>query len=319
MKSFNAVLVLAIAVIMAAAVCPAAFAAKAYMNADDDVNGLWLRVPDFPDDAEVVEFTNDGDEVTFTRAIDDGAFVLGIYRMPAGDESTPEKLKEAIAENVKQNGGDPDDINFDSSAEDFAELLSYPCITAEYETGEDEDAKQFAVIGVFTDEYAFMVQVACASDSFDDYSGRSEGWFRSMTFVGGEDGRGDTFDDEEGDEEEEGRGDLIENDEADAGNPQKLDLDTAAAAEALEVYGEVIETFKAAEEPDWYGTTTDDERVEMADVMLKIFSDLRADTGDWEPGSFAQAMNDFYDERKDLSVWDTACMILGVDPEAFNQ
>jgi hypothetical protein len=68
-------------------------------------------------------------EVTYIRSIDDGRFVLGVFRMPAGDEMTPEKLKETIAESVTNRGGDADDIEFDTAAEDFAELLSYPCLT----------------------------------------------------------------------------------------------------------------------------------------------------------------------------------------------
>jgi hypothetical protein len=41
-------------------------------------------------------------------------------------------------------------------------------------------------------------------------------------------------------------------------------------------------------------------------------------TNDWEADSFARAMNNFYDWRKDLSVWDVACMILNVNPETFD-
>jgi hypothetical protein len=185
MKSFKAFFVLAVAaVIWGAAVCPAAFAAKAYEKPDTEVEGLWLEIPNFPKNAEVVEFTADDDgEVTYIRSIGGGVFVLGILRLPADEEGTPEKLKESIAESVTQSGGDAEDIDFDDEAEGFSEMLSYPCITAEYEIGEDEDAKRSAVVGVFTDEYVFLVHITVAADSFDDYSDRVEGWLRSIRLV----------------------------------------------------------------------------------------------------------------------------------------
>jgi lipocalin len=151
---------------------------------DAEVSGLWLRIPDFPDDAEVLDFTADDDgEVTYIRSLGGGVFMLGILRLPAGEEATPEKMKESIAESVTENGGDAEDIDFDDEAEGFSEMLSYPCMSAEYEIGEEEDAKRYAVVGVFTDEYVFLVHMAVAADSFDDYSGRTEGWFRSMKLV----------------------------------------------------------------------------------------------------------------------------------------
>lgn len=381
-------------------------------GADAGVDGLWLRIPDFPDDAEVIEFTADDDgEVTYIRALDDGAFVLGIYRTPAGDETTPEKVKESIVESVKDSGGDADDIEFDAGAEDFAELLSYPCMTAEYEIGENEEAKRVAILGVFADDYVFLVQAAGAADTFGEYSDRSEEWFTHMKLVDREEGRGDVFDEEpeENDEKtpgfvavvyslpefrgiawhipalgeydlgkgfdmpndsvcsvavcpgykvtlyehsqfggeaaefEENEGDLGERsrwtsslkverrEEPDFdlalewsmvqaekdGVFDEIDLDTAMAAKALEVHAERIERFKNAVEMHWYGTTTDAQRVELGGELLKIFSDMGVATDDWEADSFAQAMNNFYDWRKDLSVWDTACTILNVDPAQF--
>jgi len=78
-----------------------------------------------------------------------------------------------------------------------------------------------------------------------------------------------------------------------------------------------VERFKKASEMHWYGTTTDAERVELGGELIKIFGDMGVATDHWETNTFAQAMNNFYDWRKDLSVWDAACMILNVDPESF--
>jgi hypothetical protein len=100
---------------------------------------------------------------------------------------------------------------------------------------------------------------------------------------------------------------------------QEIDLDTATAAKALEIHVERIERFKGAGEMSWYGTTTDSERVELAGELLKIFGDIGVDVNEWEDGDFAQAMNNFYDWRKNLSVWDTACIVLNINPAAFEQ
>jgi len=385
---------------------------------DAGVKGLWLRIPEFPDDADVDEFTaDDGGEVTYIRSIDDGRFVLGIFRMPAGDEMTPEKLKETIAESVTNRGGDADDIEFDTAAEDFAELLSYPCLTAEYEIGEDEDAKKFGIIGVFTHKYVFLVQAAVDEDSLDDYSDRTQVWLEGMKLVGGAEsgeekneggeGRGDVFDDETGEKDDQklefvavayslpefrgvpwhipapgeydlGSGFALPNDSVcsvavcpgyrvtlyqhskfggesaefedsaeDLGERSRWasslkveqieepDPDLALAwfsvqlenenvfdeiepaPKALKIHAERMKRFRDAVEMDWYGTTKDAERVELGGELIRIFSDLGVDMSSWEAHTFAQMMNNFYDWRKDLSVWDTACMILNVDPEIF--
>ena len=384
---------------------------------DAGFKGLWLRIPEFPDDADVDEFTaDDGGEVTYIRSIDDGRFVLGIFRMPAGDEMTPEKLKETIAESVTNRGGDADDIEFDAG-EDFAELLSYPCLTAEYEIGEDEDAKKFGIIGVFTHKYVFLVQAAVDEDSLDDYSDRTQVWLEGMKLVGGAEsgeekneggeGRGDVFDDETGEKDDQklefvavayslpefrgvpwhipapgeydlGSGFALPNDSVcsvavcpgyrvtlyqhskfggesaefedsaeDLGERSRWasslkveqieepDPDLALAwfsvqlenenvfdeiepaPKALKIHAERMKRFRDAVEMDWYGTTKDAERVELGGELIRIFSDLGVDMSSWEAHTFAQMMNNFYDWRKDLSVWDTACMILNVDPEIF--
>jgi hypothetical protein len=386
---------------------------------DAGVKGLWLRIPEFPDDADVDEFTaDDGGEVTYIRSIDDGRFVLGIFRMPAGDEMTPEKLKETIAESVTNRGGDADDIEFDAG-EDFAELLSYPCLTAEYEIGEDEDAKKFGIIGVFTHKYVFLVQAAVDEDSLDDYSDRTQVWLEGMKLVGGAEsgeekneggeGRGDVFDDETGEKDDQklefvavayslpefrgvpwhipapgeydlGSGFALPNDSVcsvavcpgyrvtlyqhskfggesaefedsaeDLGERSRWasslkveqieepDPDLALAwfsvqlenenvfdeiepaPKALKIHAERMKRFRDAVEMDWYGTTKDAERVELGGELIRIFSDLGVDMSSWEAHTFAQMMNNFYDWRKDLSVWETACMILNVSPDAFKQ
>lgn len=63
-------------------------------------------------------------------------------------------------------------------------------------------------------------------------------------------------------------------------------------------------------EPDWYGQTTDDERIDMAWDLLNILRCQGEPIGHLSPNGFAQAMNDFYDQDKSLSVWEVAVAVL---------
>jgi hypothetical protein len=99
----------------------------------------------------------------------------------------------------------------------------------------------------------------------------------------------------------------------------ELDADEAGLAKAFEKHAERMDIFKAAAEMDWYGTTKDAERVALGGELLKIFEDCGADVSEWTPNSFAQQMNNFYDWRKDISVWQTACFVLNLNPEAFER
>jgi hypothetical protein len=378
---------------------------------DAEVKGLWLRIPNFPRDAEVTEFEADDDgEARYTRTIDGGLLTLGILRSPNPDgEITPELVKESIAESA----GDKDNIAFDTMAEEISEMLSYPCVTAEYETGKDEDTKRVADVAVFTDGFVFVVRFEVAADSFGDYSGRTEGWLNNIQFVNGEQG-GERSENDKADAGKEAEGELVaiaytapmfqgfaweitEPDSYDLGKgfglpndsicsvrvkpgykvtvyehsefggesvdfdedmPElgevsrwasslkvgqagkadksavsewvkeaaearreyaELDTDEAGLAKALEKHAERVERFKGAGEMSWYGTTTDSERVALGGELLKIFGDCGADVSDWTPNSFAQQMNNFYDWRKDLSVWQTACSVLNLDTEVFEQ
>ncbi|NLB82681.1 MAG: hypothetical protein GX791_00385 [Synergistaceae bacterium] len=70
-------------------------------------------------------------------------------------------------------------------------------------------------------------------------------------------------------------------------------------------------------EPHWYGNTTDDERIMMAGLLLKIYEALGYAVSEWTPNTFARQMNNFFDWRKDLNVWRVACLIQNVAPEAY--
>ena len=87
------------------------------------------------------------------------------------------------------------------------------------------------------------------------------------------------------------------------------DLDAEKAKE--------LEYFTKMYEPHWYGKTTDDERIMMAGILLRLYDALGYNVSEWTPNTFARQMNNFFDWRKDLSVWRVACLIQNVAPEAY--
>lgn len=63
-------------------------------------------------------------------------------------------------------------------------------------------------------------------------------------------------------------------------------------------------------EEDWYGSTTDEERIAMADDLLDMLKELGINTGDSTGNTVAQAMNDYYDQDKTKSIFDVFCTVL---------
>ncbi len=77
--------------------------------------------------------------------------------------------------------------------------------------------------------------------------------------------------------------------------------------------------YSQAGEPDWYGTTTDDERILMGQTLLALFTSLGYDVSAYAPNTFAQALNDRYDQDKSVTIWQTACAELGVPAEMYEE
>ena len=78
-----------------------------------------------------------------------------------------------------------------------------------------------------------------------------------------------------------------------------------------------INKFAGMFERHWYGETTDNERIEMGGELLEVFDAMGYDISEWEPNTFAQQMNNFFDWRKDMNVWQIACLVLNVEAEAY--
>ncbi|WP_198003054.1 hypothetical protein [Dethiosulfovibrio peptidovorans] len=85
--------------------------------------------------------------------------------------------------------------------------------------------------------------------------------------------------------------------------------------ENREGFSELIE----AGENQWYDDTTDEQRINVAAYMLGLFEALGYDVSSWTPNTFAQSINNFYDWRKDLSLWQTACLVLNVDGAMYEE
>lgn len=90
-------------------------------------------------------------------------------------------------------------------------------------------------------------------------------------------------------------------------------------AEVLDRHDEHFLDVLNVNESDWYGDTTDSDRVNMARYLLILFDELGYDISSWSDGDFAQQINNFYDWRKDLNLWYTACLAMNVNAVAYER
>lgn len=87
----------------------------------------------------------------------------------------------------------------------------------------------------------------------------------------------------------------------------------------IAVGAEAVDYYDSLGEGDWYGTTTDDERIDMAWDLLYIFRYAGYPVGSIPANTFAQAMNDYYDQEKSQSVWSVALTVLGIKLEEMGE
>ena len=161
------------------------------------VKGLWLKCPSFPEDAEVVEFIGGApwddnlSQVVYTRSVD-GLLTFRISRWPAEGAGLqrPADVGSVVDMYVYNEDIDEDAIEanlktmkINENASEFAEILSYPCATAEYRTGQGKDARQNYVLFIFADDLRFSVGASVAPDLAEDYAERIMGWFKGLKFV----------------------------------------------------------------------------------------------------------------------------------------
>jgi hypothetical protein len=95
------------------------------------------------------------------------------------------------------------------------------------------------------------------------------------------------------------------------------ELNDTEIADVLAGYEEEFLLLRDEGEGKWYGNTTDEQRVEVGEFLIRLFGELGYDVSGWTPNSFAQQMNNFYDWRKDLSIWRTACLVPNIDAEKY--
>nr|WP_321502072.1 hypothetical protein [uncultured Dethiosulfovibrio sp.] len=91
------------------------------------------------------------------------------------------------------------------------------------------------------------------------------------------------------------------------------DLDRDEIIAVMEENSEGFSELMEVGENQWYGDTTDEQRINVAGYMLELFKDLGYDVSSLNARIFAQRINNFYDWRKDLSLWHTGCLVLNVD------
>ena len=159
------------------------------------VKGLWLECPSFPKDAEVIEFTGAApwddnlSGVTYTRTLN-GLLEFSIRRQPFEDYDlqSPADVESLIDMGVYNDDIDEDaieanlkTIKVNENANEFAELYTYPCVTAEYRTGLGEGARQHYELYIFTDVFCFVASVEADWDEI--YEERVEGWFKGLEFI----------------------------------------------------------------------------------------------------------------------------------------
>lgn len=151
---------------------------------DDAVEGLWIEVSKFPEEADPVAFDmNDEGVASFTRILKGGAVVLVVERLPVsnadGEPLTPENLGKLVAD---YEGIAEDEITITPSLDALAELYSYPVAGAEFTTGEGEDARNNIDVFLFTDPWLFRIHVSVAAVFMEEYEEQIQEWLTNLKF-----------------------------------------------------------------------------------------------------------------------------------------
>jgi hypothetical protein len=171
----------------------AAFAGAAAFAAEPDANvkGLWLKCPEFPSDAEVVAFSDNPSpldeslsDVSYLRFLD-GVLTFEISRSTMEESAIqgPDDVRDYIEMEVYDAGGDIDKIDVDAEPGVLSEHFTYPCVTAAYMKGQNEDTRMCVSLFIFTDAYLFSASASVAADWFEEYEDRLLGWFLGLEWV----------------------------------------------------------------------------------------------------------------------------------------
>ena len=165
------------------AACAVSFAAEP----DAKVEGMWLKFPNFPSEAEVVSFETDDDtgEVMYSRMLKD-ALLFTVRRQSKADSEMqkPGDVQGFIEMLVNTTEGDEDSISVDAEAGDF--LDKYPFATAQYKTGRGEDTRVNSDLYIFTDKWVFVLAFEASPDGVDALEGYDpDDWIEGAEFVGG--------------------------------------------------------------------------------------------------------------------------------------
>ncbi len=151
-------------------------------TSDEAVKGLWIEVPGFPAEGEVVDFQmNDEGVASYTRTLDGGALALVVERLHAADDAgeltTPDDIGAFVA---AFEGIEEDTIHVSPSLDEIAKLYSYPVAGAEFTTGANEDLRKNLDLFIFTDQWLFRIHVSVMADSAENYEKQIEEWFTTL-------------------------------------------------------------------------------------------------------------------------------------------
>ena len=156
-------------------------------EADAEVTGFWLEIPDFPKDADAELETNDDDMVSYACRLDDGDLRMTILRLLNPDNDvTPYNVGEIVASIA---GIDEDDIGVTASFDpdednDIPLFTEYPFAVAVYETEEDEEEFRNVDFFVFPEgEFYFWVRFALNEAAAEKYGDDFEDWIEGMRIV----------------------------------------------------------------------------------------------------------------------------------------
>lgn len=175
------------------------FAGAVYAAAPDaNVKGLWLKAPAFPTDpkkVEVLEFADDQEtgEVTYKRSLN-GVVTFEIRRqkIEGSELQNPDDVEGLIEMRVNNDDIDKKileenlgSIDVKTDAAEFAKRFTYPCATAEYLTGANEDTRKNVSLFIFTDLYSFEVAISLPTDAAEEYAESTREWVKSLRLTEG--------------------------------------------------------------------------------------------------------------------------------------
>ena len=166
---------------------------------DAGVKGLWLRSPDFPKNAALIEFRNSPhwngveelSDVSYIRSLD-GLLTFKILRHEVAESELqgPDDVEGLVEMRVWNDHVDESVMEFNWSTVRIntaptylPQFSAYPHATAEYQLGANEDTRKYVALYIFPGAYRFDVEVTVPVDWAEDYVEQIGAWLYGLEFV----------------------------------------------------------------------------------------------------------------------------------------